>query len=334
VSSGFLEGLDLDFHDGLTTILGAKGSGRSVIVELLRFALDQEPTQPEIRRDHDTKLAKQLGAYGRVSVTVKLAKGDEQVIEREYDPTAGNPFHGIPLAPSELVPCHFLSQGEIVRIAESEAEQIRFIDSFFDFRAHQRGLDEIRSQLAAIDRDVARQIRARKAEQALAAEREQLASDISAKDRELASPVFARFQAAQAKSQAAKRAAGTIAALEHALGQARGLIAAVPGAPEAPPDLRSDPLVVRLTDLATRANADANQRITDAVEAVRTFAVDGQAALQEWEPDAARLAGEYSREAQPSGGDMAALSQARARLVAQHRTWKPSFTRPSKSLRS
>src|SRR5262249_5190489 len=77
VVGGFLDGLDLDFHDGLTTILGPKGSGKSIIVELLRFALDQEPTQPEIRKDHDTKPEKQLGLYGRVIVDVRLADATE-----------------------------------------------------------------------------------------------------------------------------------------------------------------------------------------------------------------------------------------------------------------
>jgi ABC-type Mn2+/Zn2+ transport system ATPase subunit len=317
VVGGFLDGLDLEFHDGLTTILGPKGAGKSIIVELLRFALDQEPTQPEIRKDHDTKLVKRLGLYGRVIVTARLADGSEQTLEREHNPASDNPYHGATLPANELLPCHFLSQGEIVRVAESEDEQIRFIDSFFDFRTHQRGIDDVREQLRGLDHEVANQIRARKSAAALKAEQKTLGDEIAAKDAELKSPVFAKFQQAQAKTQALERAAGAISDASAALNQGRSALEAVPGPPQPEGALAADPAVRRALELAERAKRETLQRIADAIDAVTVLAGGAKHEQETWQPTYAATADEYSREIQKAGGDVPGLSQARARLVTK-----------------
>lgn len=317
VVGGFLDGLDLEFHGGLTTILGAKGSGKSIVVELLRFALDQEPTQPEIRKDHDTKLEKQLGLYGRVIVDARLADGTEHAIEREYNPAAGNPFHDVAIPPTDLLSCHFLSQGEIVRMAESETEQIRFIDSFFDFRAHQRGIDETREQLAALDHEVARQIRARKQTNELKRQQSELREEVAKKDAELKSPVFSKFQQAQAKTQAIERAVSPLADMVTALEQARNALQAVPGPPEAPPELAEDPLIRRVRELAARAKSETVARLTEALDAGAALASEAEAERKGWSSSYAAVADEYSKEVQRAGGDAPVLSQARARLVTR-----------------
>jgi ABC-type lipoprotein export system ATPase subunit len=317
VVGGFLDGLDLDFHGGLTTILGPKGSGKSIIVELLRFALDQEPTQPEIRKDHDTKLEKQLGLYGRVIVDLRLADATEHRIEREYNPAAGNPFHEVAIPPTDLLSCHFLSQGEVVRMAESEREQIRFIDSFFDFRSHQRGIDEVRQQLATMDHEVARQIRARKATDDLKKQVSELRDEIAKKDTELKSPVFSKFQQAQAKTQAIDRAAAAVGDVAARLTQARTAVEAVPGPPGPPPELADDPAVRRVHDLATRAKGEALDRLTEALDAASSLLADAKGERVAWDPAYSAISDEYSKEVQKTGGDAPILSQTRARLVSR-----------------
>jgi ABC-type lipoprotein export system ATPase subunit len=317
VVGGFLDGLELEFHDGLTTIIGPKGSGKSIVVELLRFVLDQEPSQSDIRKDHDTKLMKRLGLYGRVNVTVRLADGTEHPVERELDPAAGNPFHGATLPANELMPCHFLSQGEIVRIAESEDEQIRFIDSFFDFRAHQRGIDDLREQLRELDHDVATQIRARKTTDELKLERSALRAEIAKKNAELASPVFAKFQQAQAKSQALERASMAIDGIATALGSARTALDAVPSPTEPADELKADPSIRRALELAERARSETLIRMADATDAVALLADEARLERDAWQPALAAIADEYSREVQRAGGDLPGLSQERARLMVR-----------------
>jgi len=56
INSGFLSDIEYNFHQGLNSILGAKGVGKSLLVEFIRFALDQESTHHEISEDHGEKL--------------------------------------------------------------------------------------------------------------------------------------------------------------------------------------------------------------------------------------------------------------------------------------
>jgi ABC-type lipoprotein export system ATPase subunit len=317
VVGGFLDGLDLAFHGGLTTILGPKGSGKSIIVELLRFALDQEPTQPEILKDHETKLEKQLGLYGRVIVDLRLADGTEHKIEREYNPAADNPFHDVSIPPTDLLSCHFLSQGEVVRMAESEREQIRFIDSFFDFRSHQKGIDETRELLAALDQQVARQIRARKATTELKKQVSELRDEVAKKDAELKSPVFSKFQQAQAKTQTIDRSVAAAGDVVRGLTEARTAVEAIPGPPAPPDELADDPAVRRVSELASRSRAEALERLTAALDDASQRHEEAEAERATWEPAFSAISDEYSKEVQRAGGDAPILSQTRARLVAR-----------------
>ena len=81
-----------------------------MLVELIRFALDQVSDQPEIRKDHDKKLANQLGPYGSVTVTIEDGGGTSHRVHRVYDPANGSPISEVTFEPSEFFPCHFLSQ--------------------------------------------------------------------------------------------------------------------------------------------------------------------------------------------------------------------------------
>ena len=43
VTGGFLDGLDIEFSDGLNCLIGGRGSGKTTILEVLRYALDRFP---------------------------------------------------------------------------------------------------------------------------------------------------------------------------------------------------------------------------------------------------------------------------------------------------
>jgi AAA domain-containing protein/PHP domain-containing protein len=60
VKGGFLDAAKVEFHSGLNSILGAKGTGKSLLIEFLRFALNQEPSNREVHEDHYSKLESRL----------------------------------------------------------------------------------------------------------------------------------------------------------------------------------------------------------------------------------------------------------------------------------
>src|ERR1035438_3315771 len=86
ITGGFLDGAEATFHSGLNSILGAKGAGKSLLIEFIRFALDQLPANEEIRADHESKLEHRLENYGSVEVTVVDETGRAFSITRTWDP--------------------------------------------------------------------------------------------------------------------------------------------------------------------------------------------------------------------------------------------------------
>jgi Fe-S cluster assembly ATPase SufC len=317
VAGGFLDGLDMRFHDGLTTILGAKGSGKSVAVELLRFALGQEPTQPDILKDHIAKLDMQLGVYSRVTVTARAKDGSVHSFEREYDPTMAHPYHNLGMPPEDVVSCHFFSQNEIVRLAESEEEQIRFIDSFFDFRGHQRGIDEVRHELGQLDHDVIRQIRALKSLRTLRLEGGAIAKDLAVKEAGLKSPVFARYRSAQTKAQAMDRLSEAGSGIADALARARLAVEAVPMPGQVESDLQADPQIRRARDNVFAIRNSALSALATGADEIARLRASLNTEQQSWRATFDAVADEYSRAVRKEGGDLPALSQARARLVVR-----------------
>jgi energy-coupling factor transporter ATP-binding protein EcfA2 len=312
VTGGFLGGLDVELHDGLNTILGAKGSGKSLLVELLRFALDQEPTQPEIRKDHEAKLQKKLGLYGRVGVDVRQPDGSTVAVEREFNPAAGNPWRS-KIRPIDVISCHFLSQGEIVRMAESEEEQIRFIDSFFDFRSHQGALADTGRRLGELDRQVATQIAASTERDQLRDEQTRLKAEIVEKDKSLRSRAFGRYQRAQAKSRVIDAASATGEEVVGALDEANQAVGSI-ALPDLDTNLRRDALSRRVAALAEKSRTEAMAAITVAMRRASDRVSQIETEKAAWALELDEAANAHSLQVQAAGGDQRALSQARSRI--------------------
>ena len=47
VEGGFLDGLDLRFEPGLNVLIGGRGTGKSSIIELIRYCFDQHGSAAE-----------------------------------------------------------------------------------------------------------------------------------------------------------------------------------------------------------------------------------------------------------------------------------------------
>ena len=309
VTGGYLDKLDIGLHEGLTTILGPKGSGKSLLVELLRFALGQEPTQPDIARDHATKLEKRLEPYGRVAVDVRQPDGSVVTVEREYSPATNNPWRS-PITPIDLMTCHFLSQGEVVRIAESEDEQIRFID----FRSFQTQIGEVQSALPELDRQVSRQIASRVLQRELTEKQTKLTTEVRTKERLIKGRGFARFQRAEAKSRYMESATASGLEVQGTFGELEAVLEAVPEVPAPPKGLGRDAATLRVRRIANSIKADALAAIQAASEAARKSLGNLELEQRAWQEEFAKEEDAYSQEVQKAGGDQRALSQARARL--------------------
>lgn len=121
IEEGFLDGLEINFSAGLNTIIGARGTGKTSIIELIRFCLGARSNSEEVNRE-STKHVKAVLGDGRVVIT--FASGQEKIIvARSLD-------HKEPEASGVYAIPHIFSQGEIERYGLDETNRLHIVDSF------------------------------------------------------------------------------------------------------------------------------------------------------------------------------------------------------------
>ena len=69
VFGGYLDGLSIEFSSHLDTIIGGRGTGKSTIINLIRYALNREP-QGSQRKEFDKMIEHNLGSGSKVEIKV------------------------------------------------------------------------------------------------------------------------------------------------------------------------------------------------------------------------------------------------------------------------
>ncbi|MFP3559275.1 AAA family ATPase [Paraburkholderia sp. SIMBA_049] len=121
VEEGFLGGLDVQFCPGLNVVIGARGTGKTSLIELIRFCLDVPGNTNEVTRKSREHALSILGP-GQVTVTL-VSGGQRTVVSRTASdelPRSTGPF---------AKPIVF-SQTEIETIGLEPQGRLRLVDSF------------------------------------------------------------------------------------------------------------------------------------------------------------------------------------------------------------
>lgn len=139
VYGGFLDRLDVQFSDGLNCLIGGRGSGKTTVLEFLRFALDRlpKPTTPVGKAAEERLrglIAANLGATGCVELEFESQEGLTYHIRRgtHEAPTItdarGKPVDPGVLGSSILIDAAIFSHNQIEEIAATPAAQRELID--------------------------------------------------------------------------------------------------------------------------------------------------------------------------------------------------------------
>lgn len=122
VEGGFLDGLDVRLKTGLNTIIGARGTGKSTLVELIRFCLG-------IKGHTSDSTAKSLSHARAVlrdgQVTITLSNEEES-----YSFSRGADFDTTPAIPPKLKLPLIFSQTEVETIGLLPSGRLNIIDNF------------------------------------------------------------------------------------------------------------------------------------------------------------------------------------------------------------
>ena len=137
IEDGFLDGFDVQFATGLNVLIGARGTGKTSLIELIRFALGAPAfTEDAARRGYHQALSVLQGGQ----VTVVLRDGEERfVVSRGARDEAPRSTRSIPAVT-------VLAQSEIEAVGAQSGGRLHLIDRF---RPNRGEADQRRSRLTS-----------------------------------------------------------------------------------------------------------------------------------------------------------------------------------------
>ncbi len=154
IIGGFLDGFDFDFSENLNCIIGARGTGKTTVLEFVRYALNVMPTDPKRRRELVSLVESNL-IGGRIEITLETSTGIRYIVSRTVgaEPEVYDADHkgtGLTFT-GNIFRIDIFSQNEIETIAGQNACQMALIDAFAQDEINKLGsdIDQVRKALEA-----------------------------------------------------------------------------------------------------------------------------------------------------------------------------------------
>lgn len=136
---GYLDGVDVEFSEHLNAVIGGRGTGKSTLLECIRFAMDLEPFGKEAKSKHDAILKNNLGKEsGIVELIVRSATmhGRKFKVSRKW---GNQPFvvdeqgNVTPYKPIDLLPgIELYGQNEIYEMTRDPQSRNQLIERFLE----------------------------------------------------------------------------------------------------------------------------------------------------------------------------------------------------------
>lgn len=187
----FSDGQELIFNTDINSFLGGKGAGKSLVIEFIRFALDDLSADEYIQNDCIGKLIKNLRPGGSVKVKIQTDRGDIYFITRKFDsgklsdavaagkqkltpelcrrilkssPIQVSTEDGTArpsLDPRQLFPIVAYSQTEIFTLARDKSSQLVLLDKYIDGTAFLTAETELVEKIRRNDTELVKALQAR-----------------------------------------------------------------------------------------------------------------------------------------------------------------------------
>ncbi len=330
VSQGFLNG-SYQFHEGLNCIVGGKGVGKSLLVEAIRFGLEQESELEQISKDHKSKLEKRFGLGCSVEIQVVSKSGQEFKITRVYDgetnptkvikPSDNTEYDG---EVDELFPIMAYSQTEAVEIARDETAQLSLVDRLLDLTSLFRELRKIKERLDALDQDLANCVsEAEKCDQ-LQTEIASVEEKIAEIDRQLGSGEHVSYNKMLIKKEYLDKHTQQLTEWKKYLTEERERIDS-DELPEIPDELQDDALSNDFNDLSLSSKEEIKTSLQESIDIIETKLIELRELRKDWDDELESAKEAYEEWAEEVGGDAPSLTQKRKELNLELKDLKESL---------
>jgi hypothetical protein len=165
---GFLDGTSVHFNGNLDVLVGGRGTGKSTMIESMRYALGLDPLGEEARKAHEGVIRHVLRAGTKVSLLVRSHKPSARsyTIERSVpNPPIVKDETGelLTLAPRDVMPgVEVFGQHEISELTKSREKLTLLLERFVDHDPTLSGrksklkleLERSRSRLGDVRREI------------------------------------------------------------------------------------------------------------------------------------------------------------------------------------
>lgn len=135
---GFLDDAAIHFNENLNVLVGGRGTGKSTVIESVRYVLGLEPVGEEARKVHDGIVRNVLRSGTKISLLLRSHRPNKQ--EYRIERTIPNPpvvrdqnGNVQSLTPSEIVPqIEVYGQHEISELTKSPEKLTRLLERFVE----------------------------------------------------------------------------------------------------------------------------------------------------------------------------------------------------------
>ncbi|MGH6820371.1 MAG: AAA family ATPase, partial [Methylocella sp.] len=157
VTGDYLDGLQIEFSEHLNAVIGGRGTGKSTLLECIRFCLQLKPIAKNAQKQHDEIIKENLGKFkARVEIVIRSARmnGKRFTVARRYGESASVKDENGSISafqPLDLFPAiEIYGQNEIYEIAQDNASQRRLLNRFLELEKHdgEKRIQEILDKLA------------------------------------------------------------------------------------------------------------------------------------------------------------------------------------------
>ena len=331
--TGFLRNQKFDFHEGLNCLIGGKGVGKSLAIEILRFALDQTPSSdPNLLEDHIRKLEKRLEVGNPVEVIYQVADGTQYLIHRVFEGRArgarslecNSTFSCVNLSTGEeykgditrLFPILAYSQTEVIKIAEDKNAQLQLMDRFIDTRPVEAEIADFQVRLSENDTALHQAIHARGQLENSQREIRTLKEQIESINRSLANPLFDSMKAAEKKKEFFEEKISNVDELIEKVREWQIELGNL-SLTDSSEELLEDPVLKQQHVKANQAKSILSQALANSIPQLVSVKEDITKSFNAWIPEFTKVAEAYNALLKEIGGDREAKERERRRLEKQ-----------------
>lgn len=140
VTGGYLDDVEIEFSEHLNSVIGGRGTGKSTLIECIRYTLNLRPIGKNAQKQHDEIIKANLGnnSKARVELTIRSSQMNGRcfIVARRYGESTsvtdekGNPST---FKPADLFPeIEIYGQNEIYEIARDMMSQRQLLSRFLE----------------------------------------------------------------------------------------------------------------------------------------------------------------------------------------------------------